>query len=284
MAHRSFLMDRFPPELKDRIIDYLQENRTALATCSLVSKDWVPSSRFHLFNRIALRPDNVQRLVELLDSPYSTVSQHTRRVHVSLKGNDDGEDIHTLACFAPCLPEFDIVGFYMTDFLWRPICDQHSENLSRSFSQITQLFLTSVSFLSISHVIEFITSFSSLKLFCIANSTLDPGPWDDPDFNIPSYHISPTLIALEILLHNDFQNALFRLISAAQYSGSSKTLLVDAVTHQDLRYLRALLQSLGPILNTLNITFEKQYLRAFFIILFEPMFNFFSKLSGTMST
>ena len=261
-------MDRFPPELKDRIIDHLRESKAALATCSLVSKDWVPSSRFHLFNNISLQPDNVQSLVELLDSPYSTISQHTRRVHLYLEGNDDGQDILTLSCFAPCLSKFDIVVLSITDFLWRRICDPHSENLSRSFlAQISQLFLSNVSFLNVSHFIEFITSFSSLKKVCIANSGVDAGPWNETDLDIPSYHIAPTLSALEILLHTDIHYSLFGLISAAQYSGFPKTLSIDPVAHQDLRYLRTLLQSLGPNLNTLTITFENQYLRAFFIIL-----------------
>ena len=45
---------RLPPELIDRIIDYLHSDPRSLAACSLVCKLWEPTSRFHLFRRIDL--------------------------------------------------------------------------------------------------------------------------------------------------------------------------------------------------------------------------------------
>ena len=48
-------LNKFPLELVDRIIDYLH-NHPTLRECSLVSKSWVPSSRFHLFGQNNLVP------------------------------------------------------------------------------------------------------------------------------------------------------------------------------------------------------------------------------------
>ncbi|KAG7447428.1 uncharacterized protein BT62DRAFT_892499 [Guyanagaster necrorhizus] len=42
---------RFPPELCDRFIDFLHDDRKALKECSLVCRAWIPASRFHLFER-----------------------------------------------------------------------------------------------------------------------------------------------------------------------------------------------------------------------------------------
>jgi len=44
-----------PPELSDRVIDFLHDERDALKACSLTCKAWLPASRFQLWNRVVLR-------------------------------------------------------------------------------------------------------------------------------------------------------------------------------------------------------------------------------------
>ena len=44
-----FVAPVFPPELFDSVIDHLHDDKATLRECSLVCKDWVPSSTFHLF-------------------------------------------------------------------------------------------------------------------------------------------------------------------------------------------------------------------------------------------
>lgn len=44
-----------PPELSDRVIDFLHDDPAALKACSLTCKAWLPSSRFQLWNRVVLR-------------------------------------------------------------------------------------------------------------------------------------------------------------------------------------------------------------------------------------
>ena len=45
----------FPAEIEDMVIDNLNNDRVALANCSLVCKSWSPRSRFHLFNTLTLK-------------------------------------------------------------------------------------------------------------------------------------------------------------------------------------------------------------------------------------
>ncbi|KAJ7156261.1 hypothetical protein C8R46DRAFT_1115533 [Mycena filopes] len=55
----------FPPELVDRFIDNLHDDRHTLATCALVSKTWTPASRYHLFSRVTVirkRPPRPKRV------------------------------------------------------------------------------------------------------------------------------------------------------------------------------------------------------------------------------
>ncbi|KAH9936914.1 hypothetical protein B0H21DRAFT_59879 [Amylocystis lapponica] len=41
---------QLPPEIQDRIIDFLHGDPTTLRSCALTCRAWVPSSRYHLFN------------------------------------------------------------------------------------------------------------------------------------------------------------------------------------------------------------------------------------------
>jgi len=43
-----------PNEIQDRILDFLYDPKSALETCALVCRAWVPASRYHLFSRIRL--------------------------------------------------------------------------------------------------------------------------------------------------------------------------------------------------------------------------------------
>ena len=47
---------RLPPELDSMIIDYLLDDKPALASCSLVCSRWLPRSRKHLFRAIVVEP------------------------------------------------------------------------------------------------------------------------------------------------------------------------------------------------------------------------------------
>jgi len=44
----------FPPELVDRIIDFLHNEPRTLAACSLVARSWTPASRYHRFSSVRL--------------------------------------------------------------------------------------------------------------------------------------------------------------------------------------------------------------------------------------
>ncbi|KAF9785080.1 hypothetical protein BJ322DRAFT_806597 [Thelephora terrestris] len=41
-----------PPEIVDRIIDYVHDDPETLIACSLVARDWAPSTRLHLFAKM----------------------------------------------------------------------------------------------------------------------------------------------------------------------------------------------------------------------------------------
>jgi hypothetical protein len=69
------LMLDFPPELTDRFIDQLSDDKAALKTCVLVCRQWFPRSRAHLFSEVTLQvgqvgdrhaPDDIETFLGLV--------------------------------------------------------------------------------------------------------------------------------------------------------------------------------------------------------------------------
>ncbi|KAJ6585701.1 hypothetical protein B0H19DRAFT_1368919 [Mycena capillaripes] len=70
------MYSRVPPELADRIIDFLWDSHCDLRICSLVCSQWLPSSRRHLFEFVVLQSD--AQFVALFQTLPNFVSIHAR--------------------------------------------------------------------------------------------------------------------------------------------------------------------------------------------------------------
>lgn len=58
-----------PPELTDLVIDFLHNDRASLKNCSLVSHQWLPAARYHLFHTLnPMQMFHDESLLKLLDS------------------------------------------------------------------------------------------------------------------------------------------------------------------------------------------------------------------------
>lgn len=72
-----------PPELYDRIIDFLYDNKSTLTSCSLVCHEWSSTSRYHLFQAITIKyPITLEQLTGFLDSVSPSVVDHVRELAV----------------------------------------------------------------------------------------------------------------------------------------------------------------------------------------------------------
>jgi hypothetical protein len=73
-----------PPELHDIIIGFLYDDIPTLASCALVCKDWLPSSRCHLFRRLELKPWTARKFLRLLESPLHgpAIAPHVRNLYI----------------------------------------------------------------------------------------------------------------------------------------------------------------------------------------------------------
>jgi hypothetical protein len=74
---------RLPPELTDRVIDYLHDSPADLRTCARVCRAWLDSSRFHLFYSISIHSTrNAQTLLSRCRKLYGVIQ---RSPHVALR-------------------------------------------------------------------------------------------------------------------------------------------------------------------------------------------------------
>jgi hypothetical protein len=119
------------PELTDRIIDHLSDDKPALNTCGLVCRQWFPRSRVHLFFEVKLQVgqrgfhnhvlhDTADRFFDLVDTSFFDIIATVRRLSL-FYGTAEGSlaKAHLLR-FASCrkLVEFTItLSFSSSDLL-----------------------------------------------------------------------------------------------------------------------------------------------------------------------
>ncbi|KAI0757773.1 hypothetical protein C8Q80DRAFT_120998 [Daedaleopsis nitida] len=78
-----------PPEITDRIIAAAAGiHRQTLLSCSLVCHNWVPASRFHLFNWVSIGPTKYDVFVDMV---LHSESMHLWLAHVYVFSLDDGD-------------------------------------------------------------------------------------------------------------------------------------------------------------------------------------------------
>jgi len=70
---------KLPPELIDRIIDYLHDSHADLSACSCVCRAWLESSRFHLFYSISIHTAGKRESYGSLLSKCQKLSKAIRR-------------------------------------------------------------------------------------------------------------------------------------------------------------------------------------------------------------
>jgi hypothetical protein len=113
-------MVEFPPELTDRFIDYLADDKPALKACGLICSQWYPRSRVHLFLEVQLRAglkpvhihdmrDNMEAFFDLVETSPFDVLASIRRLFL-LYGTEESLAKAPLVRFAPCsqLTDLDI--------------------------------------------------------------------------------------------------------------------------------------------------------------------------------
>ncbi|KAK7002421.1 hypothetical protein R3P38DRAFT_3042906 [Favolaschia claudopus] len=109
-----------PRELCDIVIDYLHPESAVLCVCALVCRDWVPASRYHLFEWISLSKNEAAaaaRLDALLANPHATFARSVRnltfhdalspiQIRHSRSGGEPTVHTQTLLSIVPRIAQF----------------------------------------------------------------------------------------------------------------------------------------------------------------------------------
>ena len=181
---------RLPAELCDHIIDHLWDDLSALRACSLTCKDWLPSSRFHLFRNVRLRhADDVQRFRALLASTPS-VALCVRKLSFSADYDGATPDGVALEDDAWVNDVVDILRLLqnvttlaLARVRWHALHEETRAAFEALSRTVHELFLFEVSFKASRDVIAFLSSFPTLRdLYFDAVSWAEdsPTPFDAP--------------------------------------------------------------------------------------------------------
>jgi hypothetical protein len=134
-------MARLSPELIDHIIDFLHDDKPTLAVCSLVCRNWVPTSRLHYIESIMIHPITVDRLVDLCLSPSCTISTVAC---LDIRGNPD-DSLDAFIAIEPWLSRLMIRRLILRNLKWtwsNPV----SVAMSSWFERITHLEIHGMEF------------------------------------------------------------------------------------------------------------------------------------------
>jgi hypothetical protein len=85
----SFQRPPVPPELIETIIDMLHMDRTALATCALVCRSWLPRTRYHLFSEVIITRRNDAVISKLLSSSTCAITSAVKHLVLQTIDNLD---------------------------------------------------------------------------------------------------------------------------------------------------------------------------------------------------
>jgi len=153
---------RLPHEVVDLIIDFLHNDRHTLATCAIVCRSWLPSSRYHLFSRVDLSLSDIEHFAKLFKRPKSTFPSYIQSL--SLAGNASSAQQR-----APYVGWTYLEGLDAVDSLYlrhierealQPLA--HSKLLS-SFHHLTRLDIAGIFCHSFDDVLDIICTYPHLR-------------------------------------------------------------------------------------------------------------------------
>ncbi|KAG7446973.1 uncharacterized protein BT62DRAFT_931546 [Guyanagaster necrorhizus] len=226
-----------PAELMDVILDYLRDDPSTLKTCSLVSKYWLQSSRRHYF-RAVVTALNQYKFVELCANTNAFIPQTLHDVYLVLEPQLETE------AFSRTLPVLqNTTSLYVKFAKWEPSLS----TLSAKFPGITNLRLDKIIFDSLSHALDFITSFPLLQSLSIHDTS-----WPDPHEDIRPPPISLTYLTLSDCCQRDIFD---RLCSLEPIPLIPHIDLGYSVRPADTRSIGTYLSHLGEALQTLTFGF-----------------------------
>ncbi|TFK68074.1 hypothetical protein BDN72DRAFT_63824 [Pluteus cervinus] len=143
-ASSSSSSPRLYPELVDIVIDHCHDDRGTLQALSFVCKDWLPSTRFHLFSQIKLTSHNYPTFLPLLTHPNSTLPHCISKLNLIQDINNEREWLNHL------IPDLTILLPHTRSFTIvsgeTKLTRNTRDALSKGWNGLTEISLKEASF------------------------------------------------------------------------------------------------------------------------------------------
>lgn len=267
-----------PQELVDTIIDHSHSDRQLLGTCALVCRSWVPPSRYHLFNYIAIRKENATALLDLLQSQLITFLPYLQGLTFFCNADEptDAPRIWHIASVLPQLlahcPLLSVRSItFKVDCDAEDGCrhthllsDQESElltNLPSSCPNVTSLHLDSVRF--VSAFFESLSKFKRLEHLSLMTDSLCESVIDyaklPPPVQLQSIAVEQPTWGIWNGMPDPNKSGLVQVVDWITSGGKGpkiQRLRVTCTEPHELASVGSFLRFLGGDLQVLDITFN----------------------------
>ncbi|EMD34821.1 hypothetical protein CERSUDRAFT_116997 [Gelatoporia subvermispora B] len=193
-------VQELPPELWNHILDIHRDDKATLCACSLVCRDWLPTTRRHLFAAIALVISNEsirERDLQVISGSGSSsiIEQYCR--HLSLWISHSNKDRGMLEVQddtlgrTPTLPNVDSLALKAAMWTSLPsnVVDRHWRRVVERTPNITYLELAYLSFSQMDDLISMLLGFPHIRQLHLQHVIIAPlgRPWvpdDTPPDNL----------------------------------------------------------------------------------------------------
>lgn len=286
ISRRNFLVPamrlrRYPPELRDLIIDHLHDDHTSLKSCSLTCHAWLPRSRYHIFVRIKLSSANRDAFRCLLHNT-PEIARYIQDVDICGSGGESwwsrGDSHFRLSGRWPTLgqpasrytgsAERDIVEWLQqalpesTKLLTRvkrltlssiPVCPPLTEILRRYFSTVKILVFNGTQSLSFDDYIQFGRAFVDVSAMHMLDARWFPHPCTIRSEEIDK--VKWRMTTLELSRTIDVPTLIDWLLEQPHCT-DLRILSCFLTSHASAKSISGLLQTLGSKLENLSIGFS----------------------------
>ncbi|KAJ7223490.1 hypothetical protein GGX14DRAFT_694409 [Mycena pura] len=158
-----YSMSTLPPELEDLIIDHIRGDKKALASCGLISRSWLHTSRPHLFGSVTLRDRTDEDFLRLKASRHCTFIPSIRTLSISRPDKDTFSGTN----FTELIPK--LAGFLSLKCLrmfyvhWTDLSADSVTNFITVFHNITELEIKNTTLETPHHLIALLARLPRLE-------------------------------------------------------------------------------------------------------------------------
>jgi hypothetical protein len=226
-----------PLDVVHEIIDQLHDDISALKSCSLVCRPWLPPCRRYLLADIPCSGHRLPEFFDLLKKPSSSFSRYTRRLFIH--GN------YILAPTVPSeCPQLQITSLFLYNIEAKHI----PANLPLIFSAVTILELDRVFGLTLADLARIFCSFPCLQTFSFNDGLRRGEKYEIPESNLDL----PTNLQSMSVCCKELKTFLGWFLSRKNIPRLT-TLRLHFVERSDIGAFPRLLQALGDSLEHLDL-------------------------------